>query len=70
MFIEPGIQVNPVEDQAPTQTDAWHVQLHQQRNPDAKVHSRLFLRQTAHGRQRQIGFIHHRSRLGMPCLPR
>jgi hypothetical protein len=43
MFIEPRIQVNPVEYPTPAQTDAGHTQLREQRDPDAEIHRRLFL---------------------------
>ena len=68
MVIEPGIQVNPVKDQAPTQADAGDAQLHQQRDTDPQVHRSLFLRQAPHGGQRQVRLVHHSS--GRPCLPR
>lgn len=65
MFIEPGIEVNQVKDRATAQTDARHMQLRQQRDTDSQVDRRLFLRQTTHGGQRQVGLVHH-----MPCLAR
>jgi hypothetical protein len=65
MLIEPGVQVNPVENQAPAQAKARHAQLDKQRDPDAQVDGGLLLRQAAHGRQRQIRLVHHR-----PCLAR
>lgn len=65
MVIEPGIQVNPVKDQAPTEADARHVQLRQQRDADPQVDRRLFLGQAPDGRQWQVRFVHHK-----PCLAR
>jgi hypothetical protein len=65
MFIEPGIEVNPIKDQAPAQPDTGHAELHQQRDPDPQVDGGLFPRQKPHGRQRQIRLVHHR-----PCLAR
>jgi hypothetical protein len=68
MVIEPGIEVNPVEDLTPTQADAGHAQLRQERDPDPQVNRRLFLRQTPDDRQRQVRVFHHRSL--MPFLAR
>ncbi len=62
MFIEPGIEVNPVEDLAPAQANAGHAQLRQERDPDPQVNRRLFLRQTPDDRQRQVRVFHHNSR--------
>jgi hypothetical protein len=53
MFIEPRIQVKAVINPPTTEADAGHIELSQERQPDAEVHRRLFFRQTAHGRQRQ-----------------
>jgi hypothetical protein len=66
MVIEPGIEVNPVVDAASADPNVRHVELSQQRDPDAQVDRRLFLGQTAHGRQWQVGLLVH----GIPCLPR
>jgi hypothetical protein len=65
MVIEPGIEVNPVIDAAPSDANERHVQLRQQGGPDAQVDRRLFLRQAAHRRQRQVGIVHC-----IPCLAR
>jgi hypothetical protein len=65
MVIEPDIEVNPVVNATTTDANVRHVQLRQQRDPDAQVDRRLFLRQTAHGRQRQVGIVHC-----IPCLAR
>jgi hypothetical protein len=65
MVIEPGIQVNPVVDATTPDPHVRHVELRQQSDPDAQVDRRLFLRQAAHGRQRQVGLVHF-----IPCLPR
>ena len=62
MVIEPGIEVNPVEDLTPPQTNAGHAQLRQERDADPQVNRRLFLRQTPDDRQRQVRVFHHRSR--------
>lgn len=43
MLVEPGVQVNPVIDTAPSETHMGHVQLRQQRDPNAQVQGRLFL---------------------------
>lgn len=43
MVFEPGIQVNPVIDAAPPETHMGHIELGQQRDPDAEVDRRLFL---------------------------
>ena len=66
MVIEPGIEVNPVVDATTTDSNVRHVQLRQQRDPDAQVDRRLFLGQAAHGRQWQVGLLFH----FIPCLPR
>jgi hypothetical protein len=59
MVIEPGIEVNPVIDAAPTDPHMRHVELRQQGDADAQVDRRLFLGQAAHGRQGQAGVLHH-----------
>jgi hypothetical protein len=43
MVFEPGIQVNPVENTAPSEADVRHIQLGQERDSDAQVHGGLFL---------------------------
>lgn len=68
MFIEPGIEVNPVVDAAPADPNERDAQLHQQSGPDAQVDGRLVLGQAANGRQRQVRVFHHRS--GRPFLAR
>lgn len=65
MVVEPGIEVNAVEDQTAPQLEVGHVQLRQQRDPDAQVDGGLLLGQTARRRQRQVGLVHH-----SPCLAR
>lgn len=62
MLIEPGIQVNPVVHAAATEFHVGHIQLREQRDPDAQILGGLFLRQTAHGRQRQAFVFHHQPR--------
>ena len=58
MFVQPGVQVKPVIDAAPTETDFWHVQLSQERDPDTEVKRRLFLGQTTNRGQRQVDDFH------------
>lgn len=65
MFIEPGIQVNAVVHAAPAEPDAGHIELSQQRQPDAEIQRGLLLGEAAHGGQRQVGLVHH-----SPCLAR
>jgi hypothetical protein len=65
MVFEPGIQVNPVKDAAPTDPHVRHVELRQEGDADAQVDRCLLPGQAAHGRQGQAGLIHHRN----PCLP-
>lgn len=43
MVIEPGIEVNPVEDLTPPQANAGHAQLRQKRHADPQVNRRLLL---------------------------
>lgn len=62
MLIEPGIQVKAVIHAAPTKLDVGHVELGQQRDPDAQVLGGLFLGQATNGRQRQALFVHHQPR--------
>jgi len=42
MFFEPRIQVKAVIDTTTTEADAGHIELRQERQPDAEVHRRLF----------------------------
>jgi hypothetical protein len=58
MIVQPGVQVKPVINAATTKTNFWHIQLSQQRDPDAEVNSRLFFGQTTNRGQRQTYFIH------------
>jgi hypothetical protein len=58
MFIEPGIQVNAVEHTPTTEPDAGHIELRQERHPDAEIHRRLFFGQATHRGQRQVCLIH------------
>jgi len=53
MFVEPGVQVNPVINATPPQPDKRHIQLIEKRRADAQIDRRLILGQTTHGRQRQ-----------------
>lgn len=62
MLIEPGIQVKAVIHAAPTELDMGHVELDEQRDPDAQVLGGLFLGQATNGRQRQALFVHHQPR--------
>ena len=56
MFVEPGVQVKPVVNTAPTKTDFWHVQLCKKRDPDAEIHRCLLFGQTPNRGQRQAFF--------------
>lgn len=58
MVFEPGIQVNPVENAAPTEANMRHVELGQERDSDAQVHGGLFLRQASNRGQRQAVVFH------------
>ena len=58
MFVQPGIQVKPVEHTTPTQANGRYIQLVEQGDPDPQVDGRLFLGQTANGRQRQARLFH------------
>ena len=58
MFVEPGIQVNPIENAAPTKPDLRYVELGQQRDADAQIDRRLFLGQTTNRGQRQAFVLH------------
>jgi hypothetical protein len=42
MFFEPRIQVKAVIHAPTTETDAGHLKLREERQPDAEVHRRLF----------------------------
>ncbi len=61
MVIEPGVEVNPVEDLSPPEADAGHVELSQERDPDPQIHRCLFSGQAADDRQRQVRIVHHSS---------
>jgi hypothetical protein len=57
MFIEPGIQVNPVINAAPSQSNMRHIELGQQGGSNAQIQRGLFLGKTPDRRQRQaLGF--------------
>ena len=58
MFFEPGIQVNPVINAAPTQANMGHIQLGQKRGSDPQVQRGLFLGKTSNGGQRQAVVFH------------
>ena len=58
MFFEPGIQVNPVENAAPSQANVRHVELGQERDSDAQVDGGLFLGQASNRGQRQAVVFH------------
>lgn len=61
MFVQPGVQVNPVIDATPTKPDARHIQLIQERDAYSQVLGSLFSGQTAHwwqGQQRRASFMH------------
>lgn len=61
MFVQPGVQVNPVIDAAPTKSDAWNTQLIQERDTYSQVLGRLFPGQAPHrrqGKQRRASFMH------------
>lgn len=61
MFVQPGIQVNPVIDTTPPETDMGHIQLYQERDANTQVFGSLFLGQTPHRRQRKqrrTSFMH------------
>jgi hypothetical protein len=60
MFIEPGVQVNPVENAAPSEANMRDLQLREQGCPDPQVRRRLFLGKTPHRRQRQAVVFHRR----------
>ena len=70
MFFEPRIQVKTVIDPPATKTDAGHIELRQQRQPDAEVQRGLLLGEAAHRGQWQGYLIHHTPRSGNPCLAR
>ncbi len=53
MFIEPRIQVKAVINPPTTEADAGHIELSEERQPDAEIHRGLFFGQAAHWRQRQ-----------------
>ena len=58
MFVEPGIQVNPVEQATPAEPDLRYIELGQQRDADAQINGRLFLGQTTNRGQRQAFVLH------------
>jgi hypothetical protein len=58
MVFEPGIQVNPVIDAAPSQANMRHFELGQERGSNPQVQRGLFLGKTPHRRQRQALFFH------------
>ena len=58
MVFEPGIQVNPVENAAPTKANMRHVELGQERHSDAQVDGGLFFGETPHRWQRQAVVVH------------
>jgi hypothetical protein len=58
MVFEPGIQVNPVIDAAPSQANIRHIELGQERGSDPQVQRGLFLGKASHRRQRQALFLH------------
>jgi len=61
MFVQPGIQVNPVIDAAPPESNAWDIQLIQERHTYPQVLGGLFPGQAAHwwqGQQRRASFMH------------
>jgi hypothetical protein len=61
MVFEPGIQVNPVENAAPSETDVRHIELGQESDSDAQVHGGLFLGQASNRGQRQAVVFHDSS---------
>lgn len=61
MFVQPGIQVNPVIDAAPTEPDIGHIQLAQESDADPQIFGSLFLGQTPNrgqGEQRRDRVFH------------
>jgi len=61
MFVQPGVQVNPVIDATPPESDARNTQLIQERHTYPQVLGGLFSGQTAHwwqGQQRRASFMH------------
>lgn len=58
MVFEPGIQVNPVIDAAPSQANMRYIELGQQSGSDAQVQGRLLLGETPNRGQRQAVVFH------------